>query len=285
MFSEPMALDRKMLEVSQGLAKTFARKVFSDQGYPITGFTGKEVLAVEVWLGDTGRIVRHAEDASAEWTVPSEGAYQISLPALNIEKGIYTIRVILDPNGNICYEDKREIYRGYLKVNPSPTDTNCDPLKSYCSYQDLLEKAPWLETTHVDGDLTGFARHRHRAREWIDEAIARNAPSSSWNASNVVFYGLFPPGYTSRGRVQAMLHSNYLIVSPQIRDAAAHYTIWLICDALSSTPTTGSYGEIAIKHKTRANSIMQSMVASFSEDGKSVSYSVDMRLATGRSFF
>jgi hypothetical protein len=285
MFAEPMALDRKMLEVSQGLAKTFPRKVFSDQGYAITGFTGSELLSVEVWMGDTGRIVRHADDASAQWTVPSGGEYQISLPALNIDKGIYSIRAVLDPNGGLCYDDKREIYRGYLKVNASPVDTLCDPLKSYCSYQDLLEKAPWLESTHVDGDLSGFARHRHRAREWIDEAISRNAPSTSWNASNVVFYGLYPPGYSTRGRAQYMLQNNYLVVTPQIRDAAAHYAIWLICDALSSTPTTGSYGEIAAKHKTRANSIMQSMVASFSEDGKSVNFSIDMRIVSGRTYF
>ncbi|CAB5237943.1 hypothetical protein UFOVP142_34 [uncultured Caudovirales phage] len=284
MLAEPMPLDRKPLEISQGLAKTFTRKVFDDRGYPILGFSGRERLEAEIWMGDTGAEVPFS-NATASWTKPADGEYQIAIPAMSIPKGIYSIRALLDPNGEPCYDDKREVFRGYLKVHPSPSACSSDPLRSYCSYQDLLDKAPWLETTHVDNDLSGFARQRHRARVWIDSAIARNAPNTNWNASNVIFYGVFPPGFTARNRVMSLLNSDKLVITPQLRDAAAHYTLWLICDALSSTPTTGSYGEIALKHKSRANSIMQSMIATFSEDGETVIYSVDMRMANGRSRF
>lgn len=284
MFAEPMPLDRKFLDISQGLAKTFSRKIFDSNGYAVTGFTGRETFEIDIWQGDTGKAIHNVE-ATGQWVRPMEGEYQIAIGASDIPKGVYSIRSILLPNGETCYDGPREVYRGFLRVSPSPSDSICDPLKSYCTYQDLLERAPWVETTHVDQDLNGFARHRHRARAWIDEAIIRNAPNSNWNASNVVFYGLYPPGYSTSGRVRYMLDKNELVVTPQIRDCAAHYSLYLICDALSSTPSTGSYAEIAKKHYYKAQTQLQSMNVAFSEDGTTVNYSLSMQKLNGRSLF
>lgn len=283
MFSEPMPIDRKINEVSQGLAKTFTRKIFDDRGYSITGFTGNETLSAIIWPGDTAREITTVDSLTAEWTIPSDGEYVIGIPPLDLTPGIYSLQVILDPNGEVCYDLPREIFRGYLKVAASPGMRCSDPLKSYCSYADLLEKAPFLEQTFSDTDLSGFARQRHRARQWIDMSILRNAPNNlSWNHTNMVFYGVFPSGFTSRSRLADMLGKNQLVISQPIIDAASHYAIHLICDSLNSTPAAGSYGEIAQKHYSRACSVLDSSVVEFSSSTGKIDYVVDMRLATGR---
>lgn len=284
MFSEPMAVDRKINEVSQGLAKTFIRKIYNDQGYPITGFDGTECFEVTLWPGDTGTEITYVNELTACWSKPADGEYVITVPAMDVLPGIYSLRVVLDPNGSVCYDSPREVFRGYLKVAASPKSMCSDPMKSYCTYADLLEKAPFLEQTFTDTDLSGFARQRFRARQWVDMSIQRNSPNTSnWNHSNIVFYGVFAPGISSRGRVLELLESNKLILTRPIVDAAAHYAIYLICDALNGTPTTGSYGEIAQKHYSRACSVLDSAVAEFSTSGSgNVDFAVDMRLVTGR---
>lgn len=284
MFSEPMAVDRKINEVSQGLAKTFIRKIYNDQGYPITGFDGTETFEVTLWPGDTGREITSVDTLTASWSKPADGEYIISVPGMDIVPGIYSIRAVLDPKGSVCYDSPREVFRGYLKVNASPGAMCNDPMKSYCTYADLLEKAPFLEQTFSDTDMSGFSRQRYRARQWVDMSIMRNAPNTSnWNHSNLVFYGVFAPGVSSRGRVADLLDSNKLILTRPIVDAAAHYAIFLICDALNATPAAGGYGEIAQKHYSRACSVLDSAVAEFSTSGSgSADFAVDMRLVTGR---
>jgi hypothetical protein len=114
-------------------------------------------------------------------------------------------------------------------------------------------------------------------------SILRNAPNNlNWNHTNMVFYGVFPNGFTSRSRLADMLNKNQLVITQPIIDAAAHYSIFLICDALNGTPTAGSYGEIAQKHYSRACSTLESAVAEFSSSSGKIDYVVDLRLVTGR---
>lgn len=281
MFSEPQPLDRKILDCSQGVARTFTRRIYGEDAYAISGFTGNEVLSVEISTGQSG--VDAKQDPTATWSQPSEGEYQIQLPEITATPGIYSIRVLLDPNGEVCYPSPREIFRGFIRVNPSPTNGLVGSLRLYCDYGDLLEKAPYLESTHTDNDLSGFSKQRYRAKVWVDSCILRSSSSSSFHGRSAVFYGVVPPQSYGSTHVETMLANDKLIVSPAIRDAASHYALYLITDSLSSTPTTGSYQEIAQKQFYRANSIMQSAVAHFDELGfGGITYTVDCRLADGR---
>ena len=281
MLSEPRPLDRKILDVSQGVARTFSRTIYDENGYKITGFTGNEILSVDISTGEGGAITDAT--ATATWIQPTEGSYQINVPALDLSRGIYSIRALLDPNGESCYPSPREIYKGFLRVNPSPNNSLCGSLRLYCDYADLLEKAPYLESTHTDNDLSGFTRQRYRARVWVDSCITRASTNSTFYGRNAIFYGVIAPYNYGIHRVEQMLKEDKLMLTPAIRDAATHYALFLITDSLSSTPTTGSYQEIAQKHFSRANSIMQSAIAAFDENGSGEkTYTVDLRVADGR---
>jgi hypothetical protein len=275
-----MPLDRKILDVSQGLARTFPKRIYDESARAITGFDGAETLAVRLGAGFNSEIIT-VQNLSAAWTVASEGKYEIQVPAIQIEQGIYPLQVILDPNGETCYPSPREIYRGYMRVNPSPVTATGTPYQLYCDYADLLEVAPWIETTHTDNDMSGWFRQRLRARNWIDTAITRC--SSNNQTRHAIFYGVIPPYSAGSAYVADLLKDNKLVVTEDIRRAAAHYTLHLIADALSSAPTTGSYKEIAAKHYSQANSILQSAVAGFdTAGGGTADYFVDLRLIDGR---
>lgn len=283
MLSEPMPLDRKILDVSQGLARTFPKRIYDESARAITGFTGNETLSVRLGAGFNSEIVE-VENLAAVWTVAEEGKYEIQFPALEIEQGIYPLQVILDPNGETCYPSPREIYRGYVRINPSPVTASGTPHQLYCDYADLLEVAPWIETTHTDNDMSGWFRQRLRARQWLDSAILK---ASSTNLHrHAIFYGVLPPYSQGSPYVAELLFDNKLIITDEIRRAAAHYTLYLITDSLSSAPNTGSYKEISVEHYAKANKIAQSLVAGFDTSGGSTpNYYVDLRVMDGRVTF
>lgn len=284
MFKEPMPLDRKIYDVSQGMARTFTRKVYDESGYAITGFNGAETFDVEIANGFFGNTT--SETPVAVWSIAADGEYQIAIPELDLKPGIYTMRVILNPNGQVCYPTKREVFRGFIRVNSTPTDGPVDCLKVYCDYGDLLEKAPYLESTHTDNDLSGFSKQRYRAKLWVDSVILRASSNTNFYGINSINYGIVPPNSYGSRYVAELIDQNKLMIDMPIRDAAAHYTLYLITNALSSTPTTGSYMEISQKHYSLANSIMQSSVARFDVSGTGQSgYAVDLRMADGRTTF
>jgi hypothetical protein len=282
MFKEPQPLDRKIYDVSQGMARSFTRKVFDESGYAITGFNGAETFTVEIATGLPGSPTY--EEPTASWTIPTDGEYQILIPELDLKIGIYSLRVVLNPNGQTCYPSPREVFRGFLRVNAAPQTGSSDCLKVYCDYGDLLEKAPYLENTHTDNDLSGFSRQRYRAKLWVDSCILRASSNTNFYGLQAINYGVVSPNSYGSRYVAQLLDQNKLIVNMPIRDAAAHYSLYLITNALSSTPTTGSYQEISQKHFSLANSMMQSMVALFDTNGSGqAGYAVDLRIADGRT--
>ena len=283
MFPEPMSMDRKILEVSQGLARTFSKRIYDESAKAVTGFSGTETLSVKLGAGFNSETVT-VSGLAAVWTVASEGKYDIQFPATTIEIGIYPIQVILDPNGQPCYPNPREIYRGFARINPSPVTASGTPYQLYCDYADLLEVAPWIETTHTDNDMSGWFRQRLRARNWIDSAILK--ASSSNPHRHAIFYGVIPPYSQGSPYVAELLADNKLILTDEIRRAAAHYTMHEITKTLGSSPNTGSYAEISQKHYEEANRKLQSLVASFdTTGGTTANYYVDLRIMDGRVTF
>lgn len=283
MFSEPMPLDRKILDVSQGLARTFSKRIFDESAKAITGFSGSETFTVRVGAGFNSEIVT-VTGLAAVWTVASEGKYEIQFPSTTIEIGIYPLQIVLNPNGQPCYPTPREIYRGYVRINPSPVTASGTPYQLYCDYADLLEVAPWIETTHTDNDMSGWFRQRLRARQWIDNAILK---ASSTNIHrHAIFWGVIAPFNAGSPYVAELIAANKLVISDEIRRAAAHYTLYLITDSLASAPNTGSYREIAQEHYAKASQKLQSLVAGFDTTGGSTAnYFVDLRLMDGRVTF
>lgn len=280
MFSEPMPLDRKILDVSQGLARTFSKRIYNESAGAITGFSGSETFTVKLGAGFNSEVVT-VSGLDAAWSVASEGKYDIRFPAVNLEIGIYPLQVILNPNGQPCYPTPREIYRGYARINPSPATASGTPYQLYCDYADLLEIAPWIETTHTDNDMSGWFRQRLRARNWIDSAILKASTNNPHR--HAIFYGVIAPYNQGSPYVAELLADNKLILTDEIKRAAAHYTIYLITDALGSAPNTGSYKEIARDHYDRANQKLQSLVAGFDTTGGSTAnYFVDLRIMDGR---
>lgn len=280
MFSEPMPLDRKILDVSQGLARTFSKRIYDESAKAITGFSGDETLEVRLGAGFNSEIIEVA-GLTAAWTVATDGKYDIQFPEMTIDQGVYPLQVILDPNGETCYPSPREIYRGYVRINPSPVTASGTPYQLYCDYADLLEVAPWIETTHTDNDMSGWFRQRLRARQWVDSAILKASTNNPHR--HAIFYGVIAPYNQGSPYVAELLADNKLIISDDIRRAAAHYTLYEITKALSSAPNTGSYAEISQKHYDDANRRLQSLVAGFdTTGGTTANYYVDLRIMDGR---
>lgn len=284
MFAEPMPLDRKILDVSQGMARTFSKRIYDESAKAITGFSGVETLAAKVGAGYNSELLT-ISGLAAQWSQASQGSYQIQVPALTIDQGIYTLQVILTPNGEPCYPSPREIFRGYLRVKPSPVTASGTAAKLYCEYADILELAPWLETTHTDNDMSGFFRQRLKARQWIDSAILRCSTSNVHR--HAIFWGVIAPYNNANNYIYQLIQNDWLVISNEIREAAAHYSIFKIADSLSSVSTTGSYKDLAAKHYSQANSILQSLVAGFVENATDTNptYFVDLRVADGRVTF
>lgn len=235
---------------------------------PFNGFTSGDTLSAEVWAGQTGGVLA---TPSATWqTTPNTGVFALSLPAsqtASLTPGRYWLRVLVNATDGTV----RPVLDEVLKVAASP-GTAATSIVPYCSHDDLLEFAPFLDSLEdVDTDLSGFQRQRIRARQWLDSIIITRGPS---NASNLG--GSISPwslSYSSDGNSQHLvnlLKQNLLLVTPRVVEMTARKAIAYIIDGLIAEKGT-DYRVIARQHEAHAVNLVAGFVADLDLNGDGIS--------------
>ena len=97
----------------------------------------------------------------------------------------------LDANGNYTLlvtvtrgSVTAPIIEATFRVLPTPGSAS-QSLKTYCSYNDLLNIAPWIrQVQDLDTDQESFYQQRYEARTWLDWLITR-----SWRGTSAAYFG------------------------------------------------------------------------------------------------
>jgi hypothetical protein len=164
-FSVPIATDRNWsVQIQYTDAITGAQ-------IPYTSFVVGDVPTAEVWSGQDQNLLFAPTTA---WIGdPSDGVIQLSVESTQtatLTPGRYALRVL------VATTDDRSltVLEDVLRLEASPGSTTA--LKTYCTYNDLLLYAPWLDTQEdTTFDLSGFMAQRHQAREWLEGIILQHA--------------------------------------------------------------------------------------------------------------
>jgi hypothetical protein len=236
---EPYNVDRNVYDVVRDTGRIMIREVFGENREKLGSYDPlSNALKCQIWPGDDQPPV-HVHGLEAVWEDASSGKYSIRIPPLDtcLDTAIYSIRVVMDDIDGL-----KEVYRGKIRIVDAP---GCypDKLKVYCSYRDLLDKAPWIDTLQTDMDRSGFMRQRSAAKSWIDMAIIKRSKvlDDSWHDStNYLYYGVVPPNFAYSSYVAKLISDGKIMVDDTIKSIAAAYTVHLICETQFSP--SGAYG-------------------------------------------
>jgi hypothetical protein len=204
----------------------FFAYIIGSNGKPITSYTGNEPVRVQVWPGEAQVALINVATITfdppqallGQTTVTIHGSATAALTP-----GYFIVRCEIDlPDG--WYE----FYSGWLNLKASPGATL--PLPVYCSLQDIIDLASsWLPGLMSDQGLASFEVERAKARAEINRVIlSRNRPYGwGWISTGYInlFSGEMPDLY-----IQTQLSLGNLIVTPEITQAAAYYTLALISE-------------------------------------------------------
>ncbi len=194
-------------------------------------FSGTETLAATVWAGDDQAALFAPTvsfiNAAAGTMKLSVGAAQTA----NLAIGLYRVTVTVTSGGRAF-----DCFDGLLELDHTAGTATAPTV--YCSLDDCLEWAPWLQDLQSElADVTGFAKQRGRARSWLDDMIVTRYKYLSYAPSPGV------PGFGSWlmqgwGRdpipskwLRDQLDANYLIVRDVIKEVTAKKAIAYVCAA------------------------------------------------------
>lgn len=222
------------LEIAAGTDDDYIVNLATDDGTPVTSYAADDTPIAVVWSGSDTPILF---SPTCTWIDPSQGTIRMSIlgsDTANLPPGKYRLRVALETtSGRIVVGAEY-----FLVLIASPGGSPILP--SYCSHQDMLDYAPWLDELQDVGDETGFARQRHKARLWLDRVIIRHNPTAGyWNDFATPLFG------SSLGRdrrynrnwgqtdpvLQGWLDADYLRVTEQVVEITAKYALYLVCNA------------------------------------------------------
>ncbi len=234
----------------------------------ITTYGPSDTLAAAVWAGDDQPAI--FSPIVAWKTNGSDGLIAISFPGSltsAVAKGKYLCRVTLTSAGTTL-----EVARFWVQIDQAPgTGTT---YKTYCSYEDMLQVAPWLAELQSDQDQAGFPEQRQNAREWLERTIQSHyLPYGGYNfvAGNVLHlddYWRQTPGYSKY--LQDYLDQDKLMVSnrPKVKRMTAHYATFLVCQAqIGPNDKDNAYQRFADYHLTQARNLVKGYVAEVDLNG------------------
>ena len=157
-------------ELPIGADRDVLRRVRSTDGVDFTAattpFDGTETLACVVWAGDD---TESLATPTVAWDDADTGTYQLTFAdtdTTDMVAGVYAFRVTAAKGGRTG-----EIDRGEFRLLPIPGASVAAP--AFCSRDDMLEYAPWLEDLQSDTDQSGFAEQRAKASRWLIDGITR----------------------------------------------------------------------------------------------------------------
>lgn len=161
-------------------------QTFTSTGSIPSQFNGTEVLSGVVWSGGTQAPMC---SLTVVWSNGGLG-YSTGIVDISLTAGLSTT---WDTQGDFhiqCYASRGgltiPIVDCLLTILPAPgTTTQLTP--TYCSYQDMLDEAQWIENlSGSDAYQEGFYTQRLKARQWLDGLIEKAYKGS----------GVFPFGDT-----------------------------------------------------------------------------------------
>ncbi len=249
--------------LSQGSALALTLTLRDASGNPVVGWQGNETLATVVWPGGT----HPASFAPATaWIAPAAATVSIAIAAedtANLDPGRYQLRTTLTPPGG----DPVDCYGCTLDVlaaaGVTPPDT------TYCDYADLLKYGrTWLRQLQTDDDEAGFSEQRHRARTWIEDlAHAHFRVAAMTMVIGSQAFGPRRSGARSTW-LQDQLDANYLMITDQIREAAAKKALAYICEGqVGLGEQAGQYGRLGAMYHSQANYLGACLILALDTNG------------------
>ena len=203
-------------------------------GNPVTIFTVSDTPFAEIWSGSSTPV---AVTPTCTWVSAPAGTFTLNIvgsTTTNLSPGKYRLRYGVKPNGTGQTFAAQDVF---VEFTASPGSQAA--LSSYCTYQDMLNYAPWIGSDQDVTDETGFAVQRNKARQWLERIIQRHNPASYWNDFATTLFGYSIGGSDQTVRnwqqtdpvLQGYLDSNYLRVNEQVIEITAKYALYLVANA------------------------------------------------------
>jgi hypothetical protein len=211
-------------QVTPGAALLIQVTLRDSLGNVVTTYSGSEPLSSMVW---PGAIQATSFTPSTSWTDASQGLLTITITDANttgLAPGRYQLLTRLQSTGSWV-----DVYGCTLDVLPIAGSANAPT--TYTTFDDLLRYGrSWLRQLQTDDDQAGFAEQQGRARSWIEDlAHAHFRIAAMTMVIGSQAFGPRRSGARSTW-LQDQLDANYLMVTDQIREAAAKKALAYICE-------------------------------------------------------
>ncbi len=249
--------------VTQGSALALTVTLRDAGGAAVAGWQGNEALATVVWPGGT----HPASFApTTSWVSPAGATISIAIAAddtADLEPGRYQLRTTIaapDADPVDCYGCTLDVLGS---AGTSPPDS------VYCSYDDLLRYGrSWLRQLQTDDDEAGFAEQRHRARTWIEDlAHAHFRVAAMTMVIGSQAFGPRRSGARSTW-LQDQLDADTLMVTDQVREAAAKKALAYICEGqVGLGEQAGQYARLGAMYHSQANYLGACLTLSLDTNG------------------
>ena len=246
---------------------------------PYTGFLPGDVISAFVYSGENQPILF---SPSVSWVSAPAGSYVVKFLAANtstIVPGRYTLRVLVTRAA-----DARiiPIMQAWIQIKDSPGTATT--LTNYCTLQDVLNYAPWLEKEQTSHALSGFSDHRHLARTWLESVIqSKNLNSGIQRFGSDIIAFFNPANYGGDSKwLQTQLDNNLLMIKPKTLEIVCRKTIQVICEsAISPTVKDQPYRDYARYQKMEVDRLIKTYIAEFDFNGDGYTdYVVNCSLST-----
>jgi hypothetical protein len=250
-------------QVKQGSAVTIQAVINDQNGNPVVGYTGSETLATKLWPGGALAV---SYSPATTWVTPASALIQIAIPAAD-STGLPTGRYQLATTVTVGAGDPVDGYGCTLDVLQGP-GTEPAPT-TYCAYSDLLRYGrSWLRQLQTGDDEAGFAEQLGRARSWIEDlAHAHYRVAAMTMVVGSQAFGPRRSGARSDW-LEDQLASNYLMVTDQIREAAAKKALSFICEGqVGTSENSSAYSRLARMYRSEADYLGSCLTLSLDTNG------------------
>jgi len=248
--------------ITQGAALSIDVTLRDQAGAAITTYDGSQSLATTVWPGGM-RSVSFA--AATTWTDPAAGTIAIALAAAQtaaLAPGRYQLLTRLDDAGTTV-----DAYGCTLDVLAA-AGSGLTP-RTYCDYSWLLRYGrSWLRQLQTDDDEAGFAEQLGRARSWIEDLAHAHYRVASM-AMVVGGQAMGPRRSGARSTwLQEQFDADTLMLTDQIREAAAKRALALICEGqVGLGEQAGQYARLARMYHSQADYLGSCLTMSLDTNG------------------
>lgn len=257
----------------------------------ITTFTDTDVFAWTIWAGDgttalatgAGTLQSPTSAALVDFTV-------LKSQLTTIDPGTYDLIGIVNPG-----TDDAVWIRERIQFTAAPGSGTADP--TYGTYDDMEVFAPWIGGALSKANQSNAAEQRAKARQWIDSCIMSRAErdlESQYSRHGAVLYvdpivptagvdlgptwgpSILPDTtmQTQLAVIQGYLDANQLMTGAidngMVREIAARYAVYLVCDAQIGKANETPYQELASQFRRKAIAMMSAWTAKIDTDADGV---------------